>query len=227
MNFATLLRYVDMENKDIWDKRYYALNTYYIFAKKYKIGLNAIMSEYGFEDICERCAGLFLPGSGTNINPEYYGKSPFEDPDPVDEYALDAKIIDYFIKYNKPIFGICGGLQAINVFMGGSLKHVDNVDAHQNYEKSNHIIEIKEGSFVYDVFSAKEALVNSYHSWEIDRLAPELEAVAWTKDGVIEAIESKDSRIYATQWHPELSFEAFPNPTENKFIDNFIGVCRR
>ena len=227
MNFATLLRYVKLENNDVWDHRYYALNTYYIFAQKYKIGMNAIYNEYGFEDICEKCDGFFLPGSGTNINPEYYGKPPFETPDPVDEYALDSKLIEYFINHNKPIFGICGGLQAINVFMGGSLKKVADVDAHQNYEKSNHLIDIKEGSFVHDVFGAKEALINSYHSWCIDKLAPGLEAVAWTKDGVIEAVESKEKRIYATQWHPELSFEAFPNDTEQKFIENFINLCRR
>ena len=110
--------------------------------------------------------------------------------------------------------------------MGGSLKLVEDVDAHQNYEKSNHVIEIKEGSFVYDVFKTRETLINSYHSWAIDKLAPGLEAVAWTKDGIIEAVESKDKRIFATQWHPELSFEAFPNETENKFIENFINLCR-
>ena len=102
--------------------------------------------------------------------------------------------------HNKPIFGICGGLQAINVFMGGTLKKVEDVDAHQNYEKSNHIIDIKEGSFVHDVFKSKEALINSYHSWAIDKLAPGLEAVAWTKDGIIEAVESKEKRIFDAEF---------------------------
>ena len=227
MNFATLLRYVKLENNDVWDHRYYALNTYYLFAEKYKVGMSAIYNEYDFEKICERCDGFFLPGSGTNINPEYYGKPPFETPEPVDEYALDSKLIEYFINHNKPIFIICGGLQAINVFMGGTLKRVDDVDAHQNYEKANHIIEIKEGSFVYDVFQSKEAHINSYHIWEIDKLAPGLEAVAWTKDGVIEAVENKEMRIYATQWHPELSFDVYEDPVENKFIENFINLCRR
>ena len=57
MNFATLLRYVKLENNDVWDHRYYALNTYYIFAERYKVGMTAIYNEYDYEKICERCDG--------------------------------------------------------------------------------------------------------------------------------------------------------------------------
>ena len=108
MNFATLLRYVKLENNDVWDHRYYALNTYYIFSEKYKVGMTAIYNEYDFEKICERCDGFILPGSGTNIDPSYYGKPPFEKSEPVDEYALDSKLIEYFIDHNKPILASVG-----------------------------------------------------------------------------------------------------------------------
>ena len=140
------------------------------------------------------------------------------------EYALDAKLMKYFYERNKPIFGICGGHQAINVFLGGTLKKVDDPVAHENGDEKRHIIDIKEGSFVHDVFGKTEAMVNCYHAWEIDDLAPDLDAVARTRDGVIEAIEWKEKNIYATQWHPEQSFHT-GDPIENKFFENFLKRC--
>lgn len=226
MNIATTLRYVDLKKDDPWKFGYYTQIDYFKMAEKYGIGITAIVSEYDFEKICENCDGLIIAGSSTNIDPAYYGKPSFETPEPADEFALDSKLIEYFVKNNKPVFGICGGHQAINICMGGSLKKVDEPDKHQNFEKASHSIEIAENSFVYDVFGKKEATVNCYHSWEIDRLAPGFEVVARTADGVIEAIENKEKRIFATQWHPELSF-CGGDTTEHKFFENFFKLCEK
>ena len=222
MNLATVLRYNNLGKNSPWDERFYILNDYKIFAEKYKIGLNAIMTDYGYEEICERCAGLIITGSATNIDPSYYGGAPLEFPEPVDEYALDAKLIDYFVKNGKPVLGICGGLQAINVFMGGTLKKVDFPEKHGS---GTHEIEIVKDSFVWDVFKSERATVNTYHGWEIGKLAPGLDVVAKSADGVIEAVEWKEKKIFATQWHPEQSFHT-GDAIENKFIENFIECCK-
>ena len=224
MNIATLLRYMDQKKDTPWSHRYYILNDYNLFANQYKIGMTAIMTEYDFESVCSACDGLFVPGSGTNIDPAYYGMPPLDSPEPVDEYALDSKVIRYFLDHKKPVFGICGGHQALNVFLGGTIKLVDNLQDHYDAGEPNHVIDITEGSFVHEVFSAPSAVVNSYHSWEIGRLAPELEVAARTRDGVIEAVECKERNIFATQWHPEQSFHT-GDPLENKFIENFLKRC--
>lgn len=224
MNVATLLRYVDMKKGDAWDHRYYIMHDYNLFANKYKIGMAAIMTEYGFEEICKECDGLFVPGSGTNIDPSYYGMPSFDPPETVDEYALDSKVIRYFLDHKKPIFGICGGHQALNVFFGGTIKLVDDLPHHYDVGEKDHVIDITEGSFVHDVFRAPSAVVNSYHSWEIGRLAPELEISARSRDGVIEAVECKERNIFATQWHPEQSFHT-GDPIEHKFVENFLRRC--
>ena len=221
MNFATLLRYNNLNKNCPWDERFYILKDYITFAEKYKIGLHAIMNEYCSEEILYKCDGLIIPGSGTNIDPTYYGGEPLSHPEPVDEYALDAKMMEYFISKGKPILGICGGLQAINVFLGGTLKKVDFPEKHGN---TTHKIEIVKDSFVYDVFKSTEAVVNSYHGWEIDCLAPGLSVVAKSEDGVIEAVEWKEKKIFATQWHPEQSFHT-GDAIENGFIENFIKCC--
>lgn len=224
MNIATLLRYVDLKQGGYWDHRYYIMNDLHLMAQKYRVGLCAIMNDHDFERICENCDGLVVPGSANNIDPRYYGREPFPVPDSVDEYALDAKLIKFFSDRNKPIFGICGGHQALNVFFGGTLKKVDDPQTHQNGTSMQHLIEIKEGSFVHDVFRSKTAMVNCHHSWEIDDLAPGFEVVARTRDGVIEAIEDKKRKIFATQWHPEQTFHA-GDPLENKFFENFLNCC--
>ncbi len=227
MNIATTLRYVNFNNGSPWEERYYIMNDYSLMAEKYKIGMHAVMSPFDCERICDLCDGLVIPGSGTNIHPKYYGGVLGEEAAPAkDEYALDSKLIDLFFKAGKPIFGICGGLQAINVHFGGTLKKLDDYYAHQNEETKRHFINIKEGSFVHRVFESTHAEVNCYHHWEIDRLAPSLEAVAKTNDGVIEAVQHRDSPVYATQWHPEQSFHT-GDPIEHLFFEYFLEECSR
>ena len=227
MNFATTLRLVNFKNDSVWQRRFYIMNHYEYMARELEVGINAILSPYGYEEICDRCDGLIIPGSGMNIPTHYYGGAPLpeEELPEIDEYFLDAKLIDYFYKAGKPILGICGGLQAINIFFGGTIKKLDDYVAHMNGEAKKHEINIKEGSFVHNVFKSTRATVNCYHNWEIDKLAEGFDVVARTDDGVIEAIECKEKRIYATQWHPEHAFEWEPH-TEKELFINFINECK-
>lgn len=223
MTIATTLRYVSM-NPGAWQDRFYIMKDYLDMASEEKISLIAVLSEHECEKMAEICDGLIIPGSGTNIDPSYYGKEPFEKPEKVDEYALDSKLIDAFVKAGKPVFGICGGLQAINVYFGGTLKKLDDPVGHRNGDKKTHKIKITEGSFVHEVFESEKATVNCYHDWEIERLGDGLNIVAKTEDGVIEAIENTALHVYATQWHPEQSYHT-GDPIEHKFFDNFIKIC--
>ena len=205
-------------------------------AQELGVGLNALLNDCDPEPICNQCAGLLIPGSATDIDPSYYGGEPFDPPEPVDEYALDAKMLAYFLAQNKPILGICGGLQAINVFLGGTLKRVPGGDPvhcgkvpmkmlqSDRIDYPMHRIVIERDSFVYDVFGAESAMVNSYHNWCIDRLAPGLRVVARSEDGVIEAVEWRERKIFATQWHPELSF-LIGDPVEKQLFARFLRFC--
>lgn len=225
MNIATTLRFINFKNGGPWERRFYIMHDYFKMAEQFKIGLHAVMSPYDIDTVCEGCDGLIIPGSGTNIDPTYYGKDPLDPPNEVDEYALDALLIDKFVKAGKPVFGICGGLQAINVYLGGTLKKLDDYFTHQNQDEKRHEISITRGSFVDEVFKAERATVNCYHNWEIDRLAPSLTVAARCADGVIEAVECREKNIFATQWHPEQSFHT-GDPIEQAFFENFIERCR-
>ncbi len=229
MNIAILLRYMNQNQGGHWDHVYHMQHDYELMARKYGVGLCAIITEFDAERICDVCDGLILPGSGNPINPAYYGEAPWQTPYPVDEYCFDSKIIDIFIKAGKPIFGICAGLQELNIFFGGSIKKVNINYSHglpKVDEKRIHSINIKKDSFVHDVFGKERADVNSHHGWGIDRLAEGFEVVATADDGVIEAIENKERLIFATQWHPEQSFHV-GDEIEHKFFENFIACCKK
>ncbi|MBE6695026.1 MAG: gamma-glutamyl-gamma-aminobutyrate hydrolase family protein [Ruminococcaceae bacterium] len=226
MTFATTLRYVCLNDPPtVWSRRYYIMHDYEIMARQYGVGLVAIMNENDIESICANCDGLVIPGSATAIDPKYYGGTPMDPPPEIDEYALDAALIKYFTEHNKPIFGVCGGFQELNIYFGGSIKKMsdDVAPAHQD---QNHEINIVPNSFVYDVFKSERAEVNSYHSWTLDRLAPCFDVVARTADNIIEAIECKEKKIFATEWHPEQSFHT-GDRIENKFFENFIECCKK
>ena len=215
-----------MKSGSIWDERYYIMSDYLSLAEQLGINLISVLTAVDVERIAQISDGLIIPGSGTNIDPKYYGKAPFDTPEPADEYALDSRLINAFSRVGKPIFGICGGLQAINVFFGGTLKHLDNDVSHRNGDEKLHSINIEEGSFVYEVFGSLRTTVNCYHSWEIEKVALGFDVVARTDDGVIEAIENKECRIYATQWHPEHAFRT-PGHVEQKFFENFLSECKK
>ena len=129
INIATTLRYVNLEKiSPDWEHRFYIMQDYFTMADKLGFGICAIMNDKNLERICDQCDGLIIPGSGMSYNPKYWGGPDIEPT--VDEYALDAKLIDYFIRQGKPIFGICGGLQTLNIYLGGSIREIEQPHEH-------------------------------------------------------------------------------------------------
>lgn len=204
------------EEHNPFEERYFFFEQYRQIFDKLEIPLVAIANTKGAEQICDFCDGLILPGSQMDTFPSYYGREPLEGKVyEVDEYKDDRKITKLFVDAGKPILGICGGLQTLNVYFGGTLKQ--KISGHDN---TFHDIKIKEGSFLHSAFGTTEALVNSWHSQAIDDLAPGFEITATAPDGTIEAIEK--GNIVAFQWHPEimLDLNMFQRFTEDFFGEN-------
>ena len=172
----------------------YPFNIRYILDEAYKkifdelgVLIIPIISENNLEEIANICDALILPGSAIGVDPKYYNDIPFPGKKyKYDEYKLDKKIIDLFVKYNKPILGICGGLQTLN---------------HKLYDGSTHNIKISSNSFLNNVYKQEVIEVNSYHRQAIRNLASNFKVTAVSEDGIIEAIE--DGNIIGVQYHPE------------------------
>ncbi|WP_396169878.1 gamma-glutamyl-gamma-aminobutyrate hydrolase family protein [Flavobacterium sp.] len=135
---------------------------------------------------------------------------------------FELAVLQKALEEQKPILGICRGLQLINVFLGGTL-HLDNGEAinkihRKEHEDKIHKIKVVKDSSFHSIVQQENGLVNSAHHQSIDILGPGLKAVAYSEDGVIEAIESSNPKkqfLIAVQWHPERMTDL-----ENPFCKN-------
>ena len=245
MNIATLIRYKKGTYEGIWNgNSWFAHGNLIDIARRYGVGMTVIATDGDYEKVCQVCDGLILPGSSINIDPSFYGQAPFDPRNEVEEYLLDSKIIEAFDKMGKPMFGICGGIQALNVYYGGTLGRVSNLktDAHSESPSSHgaeeqrtdrygnviayktHPVKVKKGSFIHDVFQSERILTNTYHGYALDRVAEGFEVVATSDDGIVEAVEWKEKKVYGTQWHPELAYR-LSDPLELRIFENFLRTC--
>lgn len=159
--------------------------------------------------------GLLFTGGG-DVEPERYQSQPHPLVDSVDpdRDQIEIDLLRHAAANGIPFFGICRGLQLINVAMGGSL-YEDICDQHpgalqhqhfddQPRDYRAHEVEIAPESALGQILEQSRVHVNSLHHQGIRELAPGLTASAWAPDGIIEGIELiSDTFGLAVQWHPE------------------------
>lgn len=171
----------------IYDKTYGIKSDYQKFFKAMGIALVGLVPNSGldYSGLIQNSLGLFLPGGG-DLDPRLYNveRSTVFDPE-IDRG--EQKLYRYARKEGHKIFGICRGIQALNVFEGGTLKRV------LNHEKTEHSIS----------YRGRERLVNSFHHEAIDKLASSLKTVAASRDGTVEIAISHDKKALGFQFHPE------------------------
>ena len=188
------------------------------------------------------CAGVLLPGSGADVNPQKYGQEVEEASAPADRARenVDELLLQDAHNMGKPILGICFGTQMLNVWRGGTLVQ-DLVQIPVNHKAGRmvavaHITAIAPDSLLGGVVVKEEAPekdgflrlpVNSSHHQAIGIAGDGLRVVARsTEDGVVEAVESTADGvggpfILGVQWHPERTFDQ--SETSRALFARFIG----
>lgn len=188
------------------------------------------LAAYLPEPMPERCAGLILTG-GEDVEPALYGdenRACFG-VDPERDRA-ELRLIEAYLQAGKPILGICRGHQVLNVYFGGSLtQHLPTAETHMPTREGDrvHDTRAEAGSFPARLYG-EVFPVNSAHHQGIRRLAPGLEAVQWTEDGVIEAFRHTRYPVFSVQWHPErmcLSRARADTVDGSLLFRWFIGLC--
>ena len=147
-------------------------------------------------------SGLVITG-GIDVDPSFYGeeKDTLCGETDISFDELCFKEIEEFISAQKPIFGICRGLQLLNVYFKGTL--YQNISNHVKNDYSlGHEVFFNKNSFLCNIYGDKK-FVNSEHHQAIKKLGDSLKSISISSDGIIEAVECEKERIIAVQWHPE------------------------
>lgn len=163
--------------------------------------------------------GILLPGSDSDVDPLRYGHEPH--PALGNVHAIkddtDLLVLEESEKRRLPLFGICFGMQVLNVSRGGTLiqdipSKVPAAIKHQQgppRDRPSHRVRLLEGSLLASLAESEGAVVNSHHHQAIETVGRHLVATAWTGDGLIEALEDPrpERFVLGVQWHPELGWK--------------------
>lgn len=131
-------------------------------------------------------------------------------------YLFEEKLFKKALNLDLPFLGVCRTMQTINELTGGELNSkisyeiLDALEHNQQnlgikLDRPYHDIKISKESKLYQIIKKEKIKVNSWHSQSIKKTGEIFEITAETKDGVIEAIESKNHNfVIMLQFHPEL-----------------------
>ena len=190
------------------------------------------------EKVAGRIDGLLLSG-GSDLDPSYYGEEPVPELNPTvpKRDAFEMALVKHALERGIPVFGICRGLQVLNVALGGTLYqdlpsqlHPDLIAHRQQVPKWQwtHEVEVDGNSKVAGIMETDDIRVNSYHHQAIKDLSGDLVAVAHSSDGVIEAAESpnlSERWLVGVQWHAEAMRDVGPE-NRNLFRAHVVAAER-
>ena len=166
--------------------------------------------------LLDLCGGLLFTG-GHDVSPGVYGAEASPDCGPVctERDRMEVRLLELAIRAEKPVLGICRGIQLINAALGGTLyQHLpkerpSGLEHHMSppYDAEQHGVRILPDTPLFELLKTETLGVNSYHHQAVRTVAPELRVMAEAEDGLVEAVYRPESRfLWAVQWHPEFSY---------------------
>ncbi len=180
----------------------------------------------------EHLDGLILSG-GADYDPHYAGEEPWPTLGTINAERDLPELFITQLAYNRqlPILGICRGIQTLAMALGGHVRQdisdIQQLNHSQEEERSvaTHTVTIEKDSLLSKIYSGSQwsivngqssivnlqssiLNVNSFHHQAVDETGPRFRAVAYSEDGIIEAMESTEYKsIIGVQWHPECLVE--------------------
>lgn len=158
-------------------------------------------------EAADRATHLLLPGGG-DITPAFFGQTDHGSLH-VDTVLdiLQLKALTRFVEKNKPVLGVCKGLQLINVHFGGDLfQDIVTAESHKwtGRDQFHQVYHCSLGrkDFFYQLYGQSTS-VNSAHHQAANHMGNGLIPVCRAKDSVIEGLVHQSLPIMAVQWHPE------------------------
>lgn len=181
-----------------------------------QLGAQAVVAEGDLS--AEDFDGLVLCGGGDpdpalygEKNQGSYGIRPMRD-------RQELSCIHSFLKAQKPILGICRGMQLLNVAFGGSLhQHLQNAQLH--LAPGEELFHPLQTDGVIKKLYGRRLQANSSHHQGVARLGRGLVPAAWAEDGLVEAFSHQRLPVLGVQFHPERMEEG------QKLFDLFLKSC--
>jgi putative glutamine amidotransferase len=202
-------------------------------------GIPVLLSPGGSRSVAnrllDRLDGLVISGGDFDIHPSLYGEKPIRALGEIKEERteFELNLTRLALKRDLPILGICGGAQALNVALGGTLYQdiptqlPEAIEHRQSAKKhlGGHRIQIQIGTRLAKIMKRQILEVNTTHHQAVKGLGAGLVVNATAKDGLIEGIESsRHSFAMGVQWHPEAL--AAKSLHQRILLSVFVDACR-
>ena len=188
------------------------------------------------EAVVDRLDAVLLPGSDSDVDPAQYGREPHARLGAVHPLkdATDMLVLTFAEARRLPLLAICFGMQVWNVFRGGALiqdieTQVQGALKHEQgapRDRHSHGVKLMPDSLVARMAGGEALRVNSHHHQAVETLGRNLQATAWSADGLVEAVEDTSEGVWAVgvQWHPELGWR--DDSFSRALFESFVKAAR-
>jgi putative glutamine amidotransferase len=224
---------------DIDGDRKHQLNTNYVTAIIQAGGLPLILPigiETDAKQVANMLDGILLTGGG-DIDPTLFDEEPHAKLGEVtpSRDSLEIEVAKEMLQVDKPILGICRGLQILNVALGGAIiQDIHSQSANtvlQHSQKAprshpSHFVQIEKDTILESITETQTIKVNSFHHQAVKVVPEPLRISGTASDGIIEAVESTaHDFVLGVQWHPEALAE-YGDAVSNRIFDKFVEKCK-
>lgn len=224
-----ILPLVDMDKESYWMLPGYMKGI--TQASGIPVMLPLISDEADLQQLVDTCDGFLFTG-GQDVSPSVYHEQISEKCGDCcqERDEMEITLFRLALERDKAVLGICRGIQFMNAALGGSLyqdlptEHPSNICHQQKppYDESVHEVRLVWESPLCRLLGKKKLAVNSYHHQAINALSPDLEPMAYSEDGLVEAVWCPTARyVWAVQWHPEFSYH---NDDSRQIFESFVDA---
>lgn len=156
---------------------------------------------------------LIITGGAGDLDPALYDQEPHPETGPIQEErdGYELALARAVIEREKPLLGVCRGMQVLNVVYGGTVEqHLPDVVDHEEHRHTpgiftDHDVELEAGSLAARVAEAEHTSVKSHHHQGVRDIGEGLKVTGRSAmDGVVEALEDPEHKfVLGVLWHPE------------------------